>query len=94
MCPAILVARCDSSTLPGFVAWGEMKVRSGLWVLIEGGAVGAATSGTVSARRVSIHSAAVAVVTASAEEIALAAVTVSAAAVAGVVSVAARRARA
>ena len=46
----------------GRVLRGEAKVRSGLWVLIEGVAAGAATSGTVSAKKVSIHSAVAAVV--------------------------------
>src|SRR5512139_3145354 len=54
--PACTAVRCESSALPGRFAWGEAKVYSGRWVLIEDVAVGDATNGTVSAKRVSIPS--------------------------------------
>src|SRR5512139_3469902 len=50
-CP---VVRRESSAPPGATTRGEAKVRSVLWVLIEGVAAGVATSGMVSAKKVSI----------------------------------------
>ena len=47
------------------IVMGEAKVSSGLWVSIEDVAAGVATSGTVSAKKVSILSTAVATVEAS-----------------------------
>jgi hypothetical protein len=52
VCP---VVRCDSSAPPDGVEWGDAKVNSVLWVLIEDVAAVAVTSGTVSARKVSIR---------------------------------------
>ena len=56
--------RRDSSARSGDQLLGEAKVRSDLWVSIEDVAARAGTSGTVSEKTVSIHSVAVAVVTA------------------------------